>query len=324
MSTVTAALRRVPPQLWVAYGLTLVCLVLLALTATGGLSIDRVLRILSNAAPLGVVAIAQTIVIINRGLDLSVGPVMNLAGIMVAVLSAAPGASLLTTLPLVILVGLAIGLVNGLLLAYTSIPPLLGTLATATIIQGGYSLVTRGQPKGVVPPELRELADGRVLGLPISGSLLVFLLVLVVVGLFFSVTVAGRRFYAVGTNPDAAWLNGVPRRQHTLLAYTASGGLAAVAGILLLAYSGSPSLTAADSYALNSVVAAVIGGAALSGGAGGMVGTFAGVAVLAFLTTVLNSFNVASPVQAIFYGAVLIAMLFINGRLAKARGGRRS
>ncbi|MFS0734710.1 ABC transporter permease [Microbacterium sp. 1P10UB] len=324
MSAVAAAVRRVPPQLWVAYGLTLACLILLAVTASGGLSIDRVLRILSNAAPLGVVAIAQTIVIINRGLDLSVGPVMNLAGIMVAVLTAAPGASLMTTVPLVILAGIGIGLVNGLLLAYTAIPPLLGTLATATIIQGGYSLITRGQPKGVVPPELRELADGRVLGLPVSGSLLVFLLVLVVVGLFFSVTVAGRRFYAVGANPEAAWLNGVPRRRHTLLAYTASGGLAALAGILLIAYSGAPSLTAADSYALNSVVAAVIGGAALSGGAGGMIGTFAGVAVLALLTTVLNSFNVSSPVQAIFYGAVLIAMLFINGRLAKARGRRRA
>lgn len=322
MSTVFAAIKRVPPQLWVAYGLTLACLVLLAVTASSGLTPDRVLRILSNAAPLGVVAIAQTIVIINRGLDLSVGPVMNLAGIMVAVLSATPGASLATTVPLVILVGLAIGLVNGILLAYTSIPPLLGTLATATIIQGGYSLVTRGQPKGIVPAELRELADGRVLGSPISGSLLVFVVLLVVVGLFFTFTVAGRRFYAVGANPAAAWLNGVPTRQHTLLAYTASGGLAAVAGIMLIAYSGSPSLTAADSYALNSVVAAVIGGAALSGGVGGMVGTFAGVAVLAFLTTVLNSFNVASPVQAIFYGAVLIAMLLINGRMARARGRR--
>jgi ribose transport system permease protein len=323
MSTVTATLRRVPPQLWVAYGLTAACLILLAITATSGLSIDRVLRILSNAAPLGVVAIAQTIVIINRGLDLSVGPVMNLAGIMVAVLSATPGASLATTVPLVIMMGVGIGLVNGILLAYTSIPPLLGTLATATIIQGGYSLVTRGQPKGVVPPELRELADGRVFGLPVSGSLLVFVLLLVVVGLFFTATVAGRRFYAVGANPSASWLNGVPVRRHTLLAYTASGALAAVAGIMLIAYSGSPSLTAADSYALNSVVAAVIGGAALSGGAGGMVGTFAGVAVLAFLTTVLNSFNVPSPVQAIIYGAVLIAMLLINGRMARVRGGRR-
>src|SRR5690606_9294113 len=118
-----------------------------------------------------------------------------------------------------------------------------------------------------------------------------------------------------GANPDAAWLNGVPVRRHTLAAYTVSGGLAAVAGIMLIAYSGSPSLTAADSYALNSVVAAVIGGAALSGGRGGMAGALAGVAVIAFLTTVLNSFNVASPVQAIVSGCVLIAMLIINGRI---------
>lgn len=321
MSILGDALRRIPAQLWVAYGLTLACLVLLAITASGGLTPDRVLRILSNAAPLGVAAIAQTIVIINRGIDLSIGPVMNMAGIMVAV--TASGDNPAGALPLVVLAGAAVGLVNGLILAFTSVPPLLGTLAVATIVQGGYSLITRGQPKGSVPAGLRDLADGRVLGLPVSGSLLVFVLLLIAVGLFLRGTVAGRRFYAAGANPDTAWLNGVPVRRHTLVAYTTSGALAAVAGIMLVAYAGSPSLTAADSYALNSVVAAVIGGAALTGGTGGMAGAFAGVAVMAFLTTVLNSFKVASPIQAIIYGGVLIAMLFVNGRIARARGGRR-
>lgn len=319
MSTVATAVRRVPTQLWVAYGLVAVCLVLLALSSSGGLSADRLLRILSNSAPLGVVAIAQTLVIINRGIDLSVGPVMNTAGILTAVLSASSGASLATTIPVVVLVGAGIGLVNGLLLAFTKIPPLLGTLAMATIIQGVYSLITRGQPRGVIPPELRELADGRVLGLPASASLLIWIGLLVLVGLVLSRTVAGRRFYAVGANPRASWLSGVPIRSHTIAAYVASGALAAVAGVLLIAYSGSPSLTAADSYALNSVVAAVIGGAALAGGSGGMVGTFAGVAVLSLLTTVLNSFNVPSPVQLIVNGGVLIAMLYINSRIARSR-----
>ena len=322
MSAARSALARIPAQLWVAYGLTLACLVLLAISASGGLTLDRVLRILSNAAPLGVVAIAQTVVIINRGIDLSVGPIMNTAGIMVAVISVQPGATLGATIAIVVVAGALIGLVNGLLLAYTTVPPLLGTLATAAIIQGVYSLITRGQPKGGVPGELRGLADDRLLNSGFSGSLVVWLVLLVIVGLLLSRTVAGRRFYAVGANPRASWLSGVPVRSHTLMAYVASGALAAVAGILLIAYSGSPSLTAADSYALNSVVAAVIGGAALSGGAGGMVGTFAGVAVLSFLTTVLNSFNVPSPVQLIVNGAVLIVMLFINGRIVGSR--RRS
>ena len=310
-------LARVPTALWVAYGLTFVCLLLLGFSTANGFNPDRLLRILSNAAPLGVVAIAQTIVIINRGLDLSVGPVMNSAAILTAVLSATPGSSVAVTVPLVIALGAAIGLVNGLLLAFTQIPPLLGTLAMATVVQGVNALVTRGQPKGIVPPELRELADGRIFGSPFSASLVIWLGLLVAVGLFLTVTVAGRRFKAVGANPRASWLSGVPIRSHTLAAYTASGALAAVAGSLLIAYSGSPSLTAGDSYALNSVVAAVIGGAALAGGTGGMVGTFAGVAVLAFLTTVLNSFNIGTPVQLIVNGAVLILMLLINSRLGR-------
>jgi len=317
--SLSATLRRVPVQLWVAYGLTLVCLLVLGLSTDNGFSPDRLLRILSNAVPLGIVAIAQTIVIINRGLDLSVGPIMNTAGILTALLSAAPGATLATTVPIVLLVGAAIGLVNGLMLAFTKIPPLLGTLATATVIQGIYSLITRGQPKGRVPAELRELADGRIAGSPFSGSLVIWIVLLVIVGLILSRSVAGRRFQAVGANPRASWLSGVPVRSHTIVAYIASGVLAAIAGILLIAYSGAPSLTAADSYALNSVVAAVIGGAALAGGTGSMVGTFAGVAVLAFLTTVLNSFNISSPVQLIINGAVLIAMLFVNSRIAGKR-----
>ncbi|WP_179950901.1 ABC transporter permease [Xylanimonas oleitrophica] len=320
--TLAERVARVPTPIWVAYGLTAACLLLLGLSTSNGFDPDRLLRILSNAAPLGVVAIAQTLVIINRGLDLSVGPVMNTAAILTASLSAASGASLATTLPVVILVGAGIGLVNGVMLAFTRIPPLLGTLAMATVVQGVNALVTRGQPRGVVPGELRQLADGRVLGLPFSASLLVWLGLLVVVGLVLTTTVAGRQFKAVGANPRAAWLSGVPVRSHTLTAYVASGALAAVAGVLLIAYSGSPSLTAGDSYALNSVVAAVIGGASLAGGHGGMTGTFAGVAVLAFLTTVLNSYNIPSPVQLVVNGVVLILMLLVNSRLAERKGRR--
>lgn len=319
MKSGALSLRRVPAQLWVAYGLTLACLLLLGFSTENGFNPDRLLRILSNAAPLGVVAIAQTLVIINRGLDLSVGPTMNTAGILTAVLTATPGSSPATTFSIVLLVGAAIGLVNGTLLAFTKIPPLLGTLATATVIQGVYSLITRGQPRGSVPAELRVLADGRLFGTPFSGSLVIWVVLLVIVGLILTRTVPGQRFHSVGANPRAAWLSGVPVRSHTLLAYTVSGLLSAMAGVLLIAYSGSPSLTAADTYALNSVVVAVIGGAALAGGTGGMVGTFAGVAVLAFLTTVLNSFSIPSPVQLIVNGAVLILMLFVNGRIAKRR-----
>lgn len=319
MTPLIGAVRRVPAELWVAYGLMASCLLLLVFSTANGLSPDRLLRILANAAPLGVIAIAQTIVIINRGLDLSVGPIMNTAGILTAVLSVASGASLAVTIPLVIMVGAAIGLVNGLLLAFTKIPPLLGTLATATIIQGVYSLFTRGQPRGDIPDELRVLADGRLFSTPVSASLAIWVALLIVTAIVLSRTVAGRRFYAVGANPRASWLSGVPVRSHTVAAYVASGALASVAGILLIAYSGSPSLTAADSYALNSVVAAVIGGAALLGGSGSMAGAFAGAAVLAFLTTVLDSFSIPSPVQLIISGTVLIGMLFVNSRIESLR-----
>jgi ribose/xylose/arabinose/galactoside ABC-type transport system permease subunit len=317
---VRGRLRRVPAQLWVACGLTALCLVLLAATGQHGLSADRLLRILSNAAPLGVVAIAQTIVIINRGIDLSVGPMMNAAGLAFAVL----GTNMPLPIAVVLVVGMGAmtGLVNGIMFAFTKIAPLLGTLAMATVIQGIYSLLTHGQPKGGVPASLRKVADTGLFGSAVTGSLLVWITLLILTGLMLSSTVAGRRFFAVGTNPRAARLAGVPVRIHTLCAYVASGTLAAVAGVLLLAYSGSPTLTAADSYALDSVVAAVIGGAALAGGTGGMVGTFAGVSVLALLSTVLTSFDIPSAVRYIVNGSVLVIMLLVNGLLANRK--RRS
>lgn len=319
MGLLIGAASRVPAQLWVAYGLMAACLLLLIFSTENGLSLDRLLRILANAAPLGVVTIAQTIVIINRGLDLSVGPIMNTAGILTAVLSVAPGARLAVTVSVVVAVGGAIGLVNGLLLAFTKIPPLLGTLATATIVQGVYSLVTRGQPRGDIPEKLRVLADGRLLSTPVSASLVVWASLLVITAIALNRTVAGQRFYAVGANPRASWLSGVPVRSYTVAAYVASGALASVAGVLLVAYSGSPSLTAADGYALNSVAAAVIGGAALRGGSGSMAGAFAGAAVFAFLATVLHSFYIPSPVQLIVSGAVIVLMLLINSRIEGLR-----
>lgn len=311
--------NRVPGQLWVAYGLLAICLILLFFTSESGLSPERMIRILSSAAPLGVVTIAQTIVIINRGLDLSVGPIMNTAGIMTAVLSASTGGNVSLTIVIVVAVGLAIGLVNGLLLAFTRIPPLLGTLATATIIQGMYSLFTRGQPRGYIPDELRYWADGRLWTSPVSPSLLIWIGLLVLGAISLSRTVPGRRFYAVGANRRAAWFSGVPITSHTIAAYAISGALSSVAGILLISYSGSPSLTSADDYALNSVVAAVIGGAVLLGGSGGMSGAFVGAAVLAFLNSVLLSFSVPSAVQLMITGGVLIGMLFINSRIESSR-----
>lgn len=315
-------ISRIPTANWMAYGLTVACLLLLGFTTANGFNPDRWFRILANAAPLGVVAIAQTIVIINRGLDLSVGSVMNTAAVLTAVLSGSPDASLPRTLAVVFLVGASIGLVNGLMIAHTAIPPLLGTLATATVVQGLNVLATQGQPKGLVPPQLRDWADSRLGASPISLSLVVWVLLLVLVGIALATTVAGRRFKAAGAAPRAAWLAGVPVKTHTVFAYVVSGTLAAFAGVLLVAYSGAPSLTAGDSYALNSVVAAVIGGAVLAGGAGGMVGAFAGVAMLAFLTTVLNSFNIPTPVQQIVNGLVLILMLLVGAGLARKGGSR--
>jgi ribose/xylose/arabinose/galactoside ABC-type transport system permease subunit len=312
--------RWLEPRLLVPYGLAAACLILVGITSSQGFAPDRILRIVGDNAALGIVAIGQAIVLLSRGLDLSVGPVMNLSGVLLAVTMAGSVGRAPYALVVVLAAGATVGLVNGVLVAYTNAFPLLATLAVGTIVQGVYFVLTRGQPKGAVAPEFQRLADGRVPGTPVPWSVLLLLGVCAVVAFVLHRTVTGRRFYAAGANPRAAWLSGIPTRRYTVGAYVAAGLCAALAGVHLTAFTGSPSLTAADSYTLTSIAAAVIGGVALTGGVGGPGGTFAGVLVLVFLATVLNTYNVPAPAQLIIEGCVLVVMMLVNKRLDPARG----
>lgn len=314
--------HRIDPNLLVSYGLALGCLILLVTTTSQGLSPDRILGILGSHAALGIVAIGQTLVLLNRGLDLSVGAVINLSTVVLAAAMKGSGGNIAVAVTLALLAGVLVGLVNGLLVAYTGLAPLLATLAVGTIVQGGYYVYTQGQPKGGIAKAFRVLADGRVGGSSLPWSVVLWLAVWGLVAFVLYRTVAGRRFYAVGANPRAAWLAGVVTTRHSVAAYTASGALAAVAGMHLAAYTGAPSLTVGDSYTLTSVAAAVIGGVAFIGGIGGPAGTFAGVLVLVFLGTVLDTFNVPAAVQLIVEGAVLIVMMLVNKRLDPTRKTR--
>lgn len=319
MTTLTVH-RRIEPRLAISYGLALACFVLLGLTTSDGFDPGRILRVVGDNAALGIVAIGQTVVLLNRGLDLSVGPVMNLSSVLLAAVMNGAAGNTAPAVALVLAGGALVGLVNGVLVAYTGAAALLVTLAVGTVVQGIYYVVTRGQPKGAITGGFQQLADGRLPGTPVPWSVLLWLGVLAIAGFLLHRTVAGRGFYASGASPRAAWLAGLPVRRHTVVAYLVSGVCAAVAGMQLTAFTGSASLTAANSYTLTSVAAAVIGGVALTGGAGGPGGAAAGTLVLAFIGTVLNSFDVPAPVQLIVQGGVLVMMMVINNRLDPARG----
>ncbi len=150
---------------------------------------------------------------------------------------------------------------------------------------------------------------------------MLWLAVWAVVAFLLYRTTWGRRFYAAGASPRASWLSGVAVSRYVVGAYVLSGICAAIAGVALTAYTGSPSVSGADSYTLQTVAAAVIGGVAFTGGIGRLAGAFAGVAVLVFLTTILETLNVDSAVQYVVQGAVLIGMMLVNRRLSGRGSG---
>jgi ribose/xylose/arabinose/galactoside ABC-type transport system permease subunit len=266
-----------------------------------------------------VAAIGQTAALLSGGIDLSVGPVVNLTNVTASEAMGGSNGNMLPAIALSVAAAGLVGLVNGVLVAFVRIPALLATLAVGTIVQGGYFIYTHGQPSGAASPAFGVLANEWLGGSLIPWDFLLWIAVwIVMAGLLYSTTF-GRRFYAVGANPRASWLSGVRSSWVVVSAYVISALCACIAGLILTSYIGVASIGVGDPYTLNSIAAVVIGGTAFTGGIGGLGGTFAGVLVMSFLTTILNSINVPQASQYIAQGLVIAGMMLINSRLLRKR-----
>jgi len=256
--------------------------------------------ILIQAAPLGFVVIGQMIVIIVRGLDLSVASIMA----TVAVLST----SLIDSTPIIFIVGLLlgafIGAINGYLVAYRKVTPFLATLATMIVLQGVRFAYTKGAPGGTLPETFRWLATGDILGIPVA------LIALAIVGFgmhwLLERTVFGRRLKLYGDSPDAAYMTGAPTRFLVVMAFVISGVLAALAGLFLVGYVGIVDNWTGRGYELDSIAAAVIGGAALSGGKGSVPGVLLAALILVSLFNIVVILGLSIELQLVIKGTLII------------------
>ena len=276
------------------------------------LSVDNFRNILIQAVPLGFVVIGQTIVILVRGLDLSV------ASLTATVAVAATGFDARTNdmIPVIILLGLAIGvatgLVNGFLVAKRRISPFLATLAMMIVLQGARFAYTQGAPSGSLPPGFQFLATGTVLGVPISVTALVAAAVMA--SFVLGRTVLGRQLRLVGDNPEAAELTGIPVGRVLVLAYVACALLAAVAGVFLIGYVGIVDNWTGRGLELDSIAAAVMGGASLRGGQGTILGSLLGALTLVMIYNIVLMIGLAVEFQMIVKGVIIIAAAFYLAR----------
>lgn len=256
--------------------------------------------ILIQAAPLGFVVIGQMMVIIVRGLDLSVASIMA----TVAVLSTTTIDSTPIIFAVGILLGAAIGALNGYLVAYRKVTPFLATLATMIVLQGIRFAYTQGAPGGSLPETFRWLATGSILGIPVA--LIALIIVAFAMHWLLERTVFGRRLKMYGDSPDAAYMTGAPTKLLVVSAFVISGVMAAIAGLFLVGYVGIVDNWTGRGYELDSIAAAVIGGAALSGGKGSVPGVLLAALILVSLFNIVVILGLSIELQLVIKGLLII------------------
>jgi ribose/xylose/arabinose/galactoside ABC-type transport system permease subunit len=288
------------------YGIHLVLLFLIVVTALISpqfLASRNISNMLLQAAPLGIVVIGQVLVILVRGLDLSVASVMATAAV-VATSFNGQDSDALAVFAVAIAIGLATGLVNGLLITKRSVSPFLATLATLTLLQGMRFAYTQGAPSGNVPPIYRVLGSQLYYGVPFNMIILAALTI--VFSLLLHKSTFGRRIYITGGNPVTARLVGINADRVTIACYVISGGLAALAGLILSGFVGIVDNWVGRGFELDSIVAAVMGGVALSGGRGSIIGGLLGTAILVVVFNAVLMIGFPVQLQFIIKGLVII------------------
>ena len=286
----------------VAFAVILVGLTPRFLTATNLLNVARQVAVLS------LISMGILTVIITGNVDLTVGAFMGLSGALFARWSI--GLGIFPSLVLGLTLAIGVGLVNGFLSTRGRGLSVIVTLATMTIFQGATLLITGGRPIIGFPQAIRVIGTGYV-G-PIPAPVVVAILVAVVVHVLLRYTAFGRELYAIGGNPEAARLSGIPVNLRIISAFIISSLLSALAGLVLIARVSSAQPTAGIGDEFSAVGAVLIGGASLSGGAGSVVGTLAGVLILGMISNGLNLLHVDPYYQYVVKGLIILFAILMD------------
>jgi ribose transport system permease protein len=262
----------------------LVVLVLgLSLTTDTFLTATNLDNLGRQVAIYAIIAIGELLVILTAGIDLSVGSVVGLSGVIAAkaVFETAGSGSVLLSVLLALLVGAAVGAVNGVLVAFVKMPPFIVTLGTLGMARGLTLLYTGGRTIQPLPDPFNEIAGGSLFG--VANLIWLTVAIAVVIGFGLGRTVWGRYVYAVGSNPESARLTGVPVKAVLISVYALSGTLAGLGGMLLASRLGNGVPTAGTGYELQAIAACVIGGASLFGARGTALGALVGALIVGLL-----------------------------------------
>lgn len=312
----TGLVRRLAP-----YASLLAMAVALSILSPHFLTLENIFAIGVQMAVIAIMAIGQMMVIISAGIDLSVGSVLALSGVIATMLIVS-GLPMGLGIAVGTLVGGLCGLINGLLIAYGYIPPFIATLGMMGVARGVALLLTGGVPIFGLPPEFNFLGGGRILfGVPVP---VVILIVLATLGHFtLTRTRFGRYVFAIGSNAEAARLSGINVRAVLTRIYTVEGLLCGFAGVLLASRLSTGQPTAGTGYELDVIAACVIGGASLSGGEGTVLGAIIGALIMGVLRNGCNLLDISAFWQQIAIGAIIVVAVF-SDQYRKHKASRSS
>ncbi len=296
-------------------GLLFLCAVLWALTPHF-LTVSNLLNIVQQTSINAIVAAGMTFVIISGGIDLSVGSIVALSGVVLGTLLQS-GQPVAIAIPAAAAVGIGCGLLNGALVSCGRLPPFIATLGMMSVARGAALVFTEGRPVSGFDAGFRWLATGNAGVIP--APVIVMLLVYALAHVALTRTTFGRYVYAIGGNEEATRLSGVAVRFHKTAIYGVSGLMSAVAAIVLTARLNSAQPIAGMMYELDAIAATVIGGTSLMGGEGSLGGTLVGALIMGVLRNGLNLLGVSSFLQQIVIGAVIVGAVLVDTMLKRQR-----
>lgn len=300
--------------IWIVLG---VLVLIASLVSPNFLTPRNLTTILKQAAPLGILAVGETLVILTGGIDLSVASVMASVSIFAAGITDGQDELVLPVVAFCLVFSLLVGLGNGLMVTKLRIPPFIATLGMILVVQGIRFVYSKGTPKTYIPDVLRFW--GRDSLGPIPMALIVWFVIVAIAAFVLSRTTFGRRLYAVGGNARTAYLSGVNVDGIKIAAYTACSLLAGIAGLILVGYVGTADNWLGNGYELNAIAAVVIGGTAFEGGKGGQWGTVAGVLILTVLFNLVLMLQFDEEARRIVKGVVILLAVALYARMRAQR-----
>ncbi|RST93159.1 sugar ABC transporter permease [Vagococcus salmoninarum] len=300
---------------------------LLSLLNRNFLTLNNILNLLTQTSIYGILALGLFIVLVSKGIDLSVGSTLAFSGIMIGTVSqtsqaidkvfpSVGQAPLIVTILLALIIGGLIGLINGSLIAYFQVPPFIATLGSQIAVRGGALMVAQGKPVSNINPQINFLGS-RIFGvLPVP--VLIYVGVIIVMWVLMNNTSFGKSVYAIGGNIEAAEISGIKVKRNLVLVYVISGVLAGLSSLIYIGRTGGSIQPAAGTmYETTAIAAATIGGTSHGGGIGTVWGVVIGALILGTLTNGFTLLGIDAYIQQIIQGLIIISAVVLDMRKNK-------